>query len=164
VTGVVSFARYWLPVAIWMVVIFSASGDAFSVQHTSRILGPIIHWLLPGLPQEKADVIILCIRKCAHAVEFGVLALLLWRAVVKPSRTNKPTWRWADARVAFLVTCVYAVSDELHQRFVATRQGAVRDVLFDIAGAASALLLLWFFGFGAWRRVQRDEQNAEGAG
>lgn len=141
--GVICFARYWLPVVVWMLIIFSGSSDALSVQHTSRILGPLIQWFFPSMPQEKVAVVIFCIRKCAHAFEFAVLALLMWRALVKPSKTNRPAWRWADARLAFFLTSAYAVSDELHQRFVASRQGAVRDVLIDVAGAAGALLLLW---------------------
>lgn len=141
-----SFARYWLPVILWMILIFSGSGDALSVQRTSRIIGPIIHWLFPNMPPQKAEALIITLRKCGHGIEFGLLSLLLWRALVKPSKKNKPAWCWADTRLAFLLTALYAVSDEVHQSFITTRQGSFRDVIIDCIGAAVALLLLWLFG------------------
>lgn len=144
-----------------MTLIFHGSGDALSVPNTSRILGPIIRWFFPNMPEDQASVIIFCVRKCAHAVEFGILALLFWRALVKPSKNYKPTWRWADARLALVFTALYAVFDEFRQSFVPSRQGAVRDVLIDIAGAAIALFLLWLF----WGRrcSVRDKQKTEDA-
>src|SRR5207302_10580778 len=41
------FLRYWLPVLIWLVMIFVGSTDLMSTEHTSRIIGPILRWLHP---------------------------------------------------------------------------------------------------------------------
>jgi len=145
-----SFAKYWLPVIACMALIFSGSGDTLSVQHTSRILAPLIHWLFPSMPQETAGQMVIVIRKCGHMTEFGLLALLIWRALLKPTRPQPTPWRWADARLVFELTVLYAATDELHQSFVPSRQGAIRDVFVDVAGAGTALLLLW--AIGRWRK------------
>lgn len=144
------FVIYWLPVIVCMAVIFGGSGDTLSVQHTSRIIGPLLHWLFPNINPELADRIILFVRKCGHLSEFGLLALLLWRALVKPALHRPLGWHWADARLAFLLAVLYASSDEFHQCFVPSREGAVRDVIVDTIGATAALFLLWFVG--RWRK------------
>ncbi|MCS7338453.1 MAG: VanZ family protein [Verrucomicrobiae bacterium] len=158
----VSTVWYWLPAALWMLVIFGGSGEALAAHRTSRILGPIIRWLFPSLAQDKVDLLILLIRKCAHAVEFGVLAVLFWLALVKPSRHNKPEWRWSDARRALVLTALYAALDEFRQSFVPSRQGAVQDVCIDVAGAVIALLLLSLLGRwrGWWRNTSPDRAAA----
>ena len=65
------------------------------------------------------------LRKLAHMTEYGVLALLWWRAL----RTRSPL-------PAALIAIAYAVTDEYHQSFVAGRHGAPVDVLIDTVGVA----------------------------
>jgi len=69
------------------------------------------------------------LRKCAHASEYALLALLLFRAIGR----ELPT---------FLVGLAYAASDELHQAFVRGRHASPFDVSMDAAGLALGLLLL----------------------
>jgi VanZ family protein len=76
----------------------------------------------------------LVLRKLAHAAEYAVLGALLLRALQRPV----PAWALA---------VLYAVSDEVHQTFVAGRRGAPLDVVIDAAGAA--------VGIVAWRRLAR---------
>ena len=47
-------------------------------------------------------------------------------------------WIWA-----WLLTVIYAISDEWHQSFVAGRHPQATDVLIDACGAATALLAVW---------------------
>ena len=68
-----------------MALIFSASGDRASFSHSSRIIGPIVRWLFPQLSDEAVHAIVVLVRKCAHLAEYAVLALLLWRALRKPT-------------------------------------------------------------------------------
>jgi VanZ family protein len=143
------FFRYWLIVLVWMVLIFSASGDQMSFQRSSRILGPLIHWLLPQLSNESVHAAVVSIRKCAHFGEFAVLALLLWRALRKPARNETRPWEWRTAAIALLLVVAYAASDEIHQLFVPSRQGSILDVMIDSSGALLALIFLW--AFGRWR-------------
>ena len=129
-----------------MWVIFSASSDRMSFQHSSRIIGPVVRWLFPHLSDEAVHAIVVIVRKCAHLAEYAVLALLLWRALHKPPKPDAPPWRWSEAGLVLALVALYAASDEIHQTFVPSRQGCVRDVLLDTAGGALGLLCLWAAG------------------
>ena len=144
-----AFVVYWLPVAIWMVAIFTASGDSASFQHSSRIIAPLLHWLLPALSNDAVYFVVLAVRKCAHLTEYAILALLVWRARRKPFRGDARPWLWAHAAEALWVAVFYAASDEFHQTFVPSREGCVRDVVIDSSGAVLGLGALWLFG--RWR-------------
>lgn len=142
--------KYWLPVLVWMGLIFSASADAGSFEHSSRIIAPIVRWLFPHLSEDSLFRIVLMVRKCAHLTEFAVLALLIWRALRKPVRKDIRPWHWPQARLALLCVLLYAASDEFHQLFVSSREARVSDVLIDTSGGTLGLALLW--GVGRWRK------------
>ena len=144
------FLKYWLPVLIWMALIFSASSDSHSYEHSSRLIAPLLHWLFPQMPQTRVDAIVYFARKCAHLTEYAVLALLLWRALRKPIKNDPRPWSWREARLALWLVAFYAASDEFHQLFVSNRDAAVHDVLIDTAGGAAGLLALW--AVGRWRK------------
>jgi len=126
-----------------MWVIFSASGDRMSFQHSSRLIGPLVRWVFPHLPDDTVHAIVVFVRKCAHLAEYAVLALLLWRALRKPPQPDAPPRRWSEAGLALALVALYAASDEFHQTFVPSRQGCLSDVLLDTAGGALGLLCLW---------------------
>jgi VanZ family protein len=147
------FLKYWLPVLVWMCVIFSASSDRTSFQHSSRIIGPLVHWLLPHLSEEAVHAVIVFVRKCAHLAEYAVLALLLWRALHKPAEPVPSPWRWSKAGLVLVLVALYAASDEIHQAFVPSRESSVWDVLLDTSGAALGLLCLWAIGRLRRRRL-----------
>jgi VanZ family protein len=136
-----------------MALIFIASTDLLSTRQTSRIIGPFLRWLRPGISEEQIAATQFVVRKCGHAAGYGVLALLLWRARRKPVPDDPRPWSWADARWALGVAVMYAVTDEIHQGFVASREGSPWDVLLDGVGAALALALLW--RLGRWRTERR---------
>jgi VanZ family protein len=143
--------RYWVPVLIWMGFIFIGSGDVLSSTHTSRFLEPLVRWLLPSLTREAVGEIVFAIRKCGHLTEYAILWLLCWRALRQPLKGDTRPWSWRDAEMALAFAAAYAVSDELHQAFVPSRQGSAWDVLLDTCGAAAGLLLVW--GVGKVRRM-----------
>ena len=144
------FTIYWLPVVAFMVVIYSASGDSKSVQHSSRIIEPILRWLFPQLAHDTVWLIVLLVRKCAHLTEFAILALLVWRALDASTPPGPQAWSWRLARNTWLFVALYAASDEIHQLFVPNRQASAWDVLIDSSGAAAGLLGLW--ALGCWRK------------
>jgi VanZ family protein len=146
VTRLRSLLSYWSPLLVWMLVIFSASSDAMSFQHSSRIIGPFLHWLLPHLSDAAIHAIVVGVRKGAHLTEYAVLALLLWRTLHKSPSPNVPSWRWSEAGLAMALAALYAAGDEIHQAFVPSRQCSVWDVLLDTTGAAVGLLCLWAMG------------------
>jgi VanZ family protein len=79
-------------------------------------------------------------RKVVHALEYGALCLLWWRALATTTTRSR-------ALAAAIAVCVaYAISDEVHQSFVEGRHGTPVDVLIDSAGVAAA---------AAWIRRRR---------
>jgi VanZ family protein len=141
-----SFLKYWLPVLLWMGIIFSASSDRGSFRHSSRIIEPLMRWLFPDLSDAAVHAIVVFVRKCAHLTEYAVLALLVWRALRHESTPGNAPWRWSKAGFALALVALYAASDEIHQTFVPSREASVWDVLLDTTGAAFGLLCLWGVG------------------
>ncbi|HEY3661514.1 MAG TPA: VanZ family protein [Candidatus Udaeobacter sp.] len=134
-----SFLKYWLPLLIWLGVIFVNSSSAMSAEHTSRHIVPFLLWLKPGMSPQTTWIILVFARKCAHVVEYTVLALLLWRALRSVPLLRTKTLMAFGA--AFLGSALFAASDEFHQTFVQSRTPSVRDVLLDVAGALLGLLI-----------------------
>ena len=95
-------------------------------------------------------LVVFIARKCAHLIEFAVLALLLWRALRKPTKNDPRPWNWREVSVVLLIVLLYAASDEIHQIFVPTRTAQIHDVAIDTVGAVVALLALWILGH--WRK------------
>jgi VanZ family protein len=63
--------------------------------------------------------------KSLHVIEYAILYILTFRATKNPI-------------TSFLIVILYGISDEIHQLFVVTREGRVRDVIIDTAGAVVA--------------------------
>jgi VanZ family protein len=131
------FLKYWLLVIVWMTVIFIGSTDLLSAEHTSRFLVPFLRWLKPDISTAAIVQTQLLLRKAAHVAEYAILAMLLWRALRLGAG-----WR---ARRSFLFIAVwfactiFAVSDEFHQSFIASRTASLNDVVTDSLGTAIGL-------------------------
>jgi hypothetical protein len=112
---------YWLPPIAWAGVIFylsSVSGLASNMT---------VFW----------DVFW---RKLFHAGEFGLLNLLLWRALYYGEKIPfKKALGWSLA-----LTILFAISDEFHQTFVPLREGRWQDVAQDSLGAMAVSAVLFF--------------------
>ncbi len=134
---------YWLPVILWMAVTFLMSTGMFSSEHTSLIIGPLIHFLFPSATPHQFVLIHGIVRKLAHVTEYFVLGMLLFRAF-RSGSTKPDTWRWAV--FSLVVIIFYAASDEFHQTFVADRTPSIVDVGIDIIGGflAQCVSLLWY--------------------
>jgi len=93
--------------------------------------------------------------KGLHAFEYAILGALCYRAVVWTFSVEHPML-WS-----FTLSLAYAVSDELHQRFVPGRHSDLADLAADAAGVLLGLVVARFAM--RWRfRVRL--QNASGAG
>jgi VanZ family protein len=125
---VLSLAR-WAAVLGWMALIFFLSAQ-------------------PDLPHPQSGWADRLVSSTSHALEFGVLAVLLASAL----EAHCPRRR--SLLIAFLVTALYALSDEFHQSFVPGRHPDPWDVVCDVAGAAVGLGL-----WAAWRR-RRERRRA----
>ena len=131
---------YWLPPIIWMAVMFSFSTDTFSGNNTGSLFYSIFHAIIPSLTPEQFRPIHFLIRKAAHFTEYGVLALLLFRAF-RAGASLPWSWRWGIC--SWLIVATYALLDEFHQTFTLYRGGSIYDSLIDISGGTTVLLMLW---------------------
>jgi VanZ family protein len=137
------FVKYWVPVIAWMLLIFGASGDSMSAEHTSRFVTPFLLWLIPDISVEAVDLIHLFVRKTAHLAEYAVLALLLRRALGRG--TNFKAATSTLSRIAWIACVLAATGDEFRQSFVQSRGPSPWDVVIDSAGAIFGLLIYsWF--------------------
>ena len=143
--------KYWSPLAVWLVAIFFFSTDAMSAGHTSRFVEPFVRWLHPHATYAAVEGVHVAVRKAGHVSEYGLLALLSYRAV---RWGHHVSWRWSWGAVAWTIAVAYACTDEFHQTFVGSRTGTVHDVYVDAAGAACALLAL------AWWRLRRNRAHS----
>ena len=118
---------YWVPVALYAGVIFYLSAQSHPEEQ------------LPSfLIEDVSD-------KVLHAVEYGILAVLCYRA-----------FRWAAgpavARqavvLAIVAASVYGVTDEAHQLFVPFRESSWLDWLADTIGAVIGAL--------SWRFIRSE--------
>ena len=126
-----------------MALIFIASADPESGPRGSRLLAPLLRWLMPDITADALEQVVLVVRKFIHFATFGVLAALVWRAL---AAAHPGRWYWRTAGLALAITAAYAASDEWHQTFVPTRVGSALDVLIDTAGAAFVLGCIHRFG------------------
>lgn len=128
----------WAVVVIWTLLISAFSSDAFSADSTSRFIRPLLRWLFPDALPEILDRLHAAVRQGAHAFEYGVLALLSFRAL-RLSADSSPGRTFA---LALLLVLAVASADETHQALSPARTGSPWDVALDLAGGALALALL----------------------
>lgn len=113
---------FWVPPIVWMGFIFY-----FSSQQSLRVSDDYAVQFL--------------IFKTLHLIEYGMLYILLYRSL----RNTKKAPDWQHRYDAWLVAVMYAILDEIHQVFVPTREGRMRDIAIDAIGVTLAALVLWKF-------------------
>lgn len=132
-----------------------ASTDVGSSRNTSRFIGPFLRWIYPEVSDEAISMVQAFVRKSAHLTVYAVLAALTWRAR-RMTRGNWNEWLWPEFWAISAFCCLYAISDELHQAFVSSRQGHPLDVFFDTTGAVAALLAI------RWVTLRQARPGREG--
>jgi hypothetical protein len=115
----------WLPLLAWLALIYWLS-DQPKLPHPMRSM---------GISDYVFDY-------TAHAATFGILVTLIWRVLAVAPTLWPARWQARAIEAAGLITALYAVSDEMHQRFVPGRWPSVRDWLADVAGILLALVAL----------------------
>lgn len=120
----------WLPVGVWAGLIF----------YLSHIPSLDTGWGLWDF----------LLRKMAHMVEYAVLCGLLIRAFVRtwPALGLKRLLVWC-----FLLSLLYAISDEIHQSFVPGRGPSAMDVLVDSVGI---VMCIWSYRIKntLWQKIR----------
>jgi VanZ family protein len=128
------FIKWWLPVIVWMIVIFIGSS-----------IGS-----LPRVGGKTTDGVV---HRIAHVLEFAVLGALLLRATSK----NKPITK-RDVYVTAIAVALYGASDEFHQRFTPGRSSEGLSVLFDVAGG---IIGAWAWRWWVSRHRPRLSESAD---
>ncbi len=109
---------FWLPIVIWTIVIFLFS--ARPTVSTSEII-----W---------QDFIV---KKTAHVIEYAILAMLLYRALINSNVPKKEAGIYS-----IILAILYGASDEFHQFFTPGREPRVRDLFFDALGSILSIYLI----------------------
>jgi VanZ family protein len=130
-----NFIKYWLPVIFWMCFIFWMSTETFSSENTFSLTEAFLRFLVPRISSQEMGLIHAFIRKAGHVTEYFILGLLLFRAFRGGSAAP---WNWRWSFFAVVVVVLWAVSDEFHQSFVATRTASAVDVGIDTVGGILA--------------------------
>lgn len=122
-----------MPALVWMGVLFALS----SQEH---------------LPQPPDPLLNTVVRKGGHMAAFGLLALLYRRGLRHAGVSDPVLDRWA-----WVLTALYAATDEIHQGFTPGRQPTLMDWGIDVTGAMLALALQSLL----LRRFAREESVAQ---
>lgn len=108
-TKTIRLLHKWVPLLGWMACIY-----IFSSRRSVEV--------------SPDGLINFLVFKSLHVIEYSVLFILTYR-VVNGGASAKRYW------ISFLLVLVYAVTDEIHQTFVPSREGRFRDVIIDGIGA-----------------------------
>ncbi len=120
-----------------MAAIFAAGSDAGSAPVSRGRLARLLEWLGMELSPAALEGINFLGRKSGHVLSYALLAVLLVRLFRRLSANLSA----AEVRLAWVAAVGWAVVDETHQWFYASRGASTGDVLLDAAGAAAGLLL-----------------------
>lgn len=118
----------WLAAAIgWCAAIFIATASPSSTGGRSLLfIQSVFH-----LNGNEAAFVNLLFRKTVHLTAFGLLAVLFYNSFERKKFYT-----------AWLITTLYAATDEIHQAFIPERTGAIIDVGLDSLGAFLALVIV----------------------
>lgn len=134
-----ALARY-VPLILWIGVIFFMSSGEASMSQTSRFIRPILEFLFPNAPEATIELYHAFIRKCAHFIEYGVLAVLAAVTFLISSKIYlQRYWYAAAVGLALLVASL----DEFNQSFEPSRTASVWDVVLDLSGAVTAAAVVY---------------------
>ncbi|MGD7052915.1 VanZ family protein [Sutcliffiella horikoshii] len=130
----------WGLVVGWMALIYFLSAQ--HAEQSANLSGGITEFVNEIVEQVapdgefQIDEISFFVRKNAHFFAYLLLAILTLNAVRRSGGRG-----WISMGVAFIVSVLYAISDEVHQLFVPGRSGQVSDVLLDSTGALAGIAL-----------------------
>lgn len=130
-----SIISRWLPVLLWVLIIFLASSNPDPYKP-----------LPPGLlkpcftAQSGSPSCAELLGRFLHITEYAILSFLVFRSVF---------WRNRKPRLLSIVGIIiaielFALSDEIHQLFVPGRNFQLYDLIIDLLGIFIGLLIYLF--------------------
>lgn len=158
------FFNIFLPIIIWMALIFMFSDQPYEKQDIRPFLNLAIDrfkeevhpnflsFLLSKISISYAGKVInvntvgeaglieFLIRKGSHFFAYFVLGLLIYRGFVLFFHSRKLRY----FMVSFMIVTIYAANDEYHQMFTENRTPLLQDVFLDMAGGLGGILFAFF--------------------
>jgi len=95
----------------WISLIFFFSSTIASAAHTSRFIEPILRFFMPSSSADTIEASHRFVRKCAHFVEYSLLAFWAARAWARSTYTAVIKYRYL---LAVLLVLVVASLDEFN--------------------------------------------------
>jgi VanZ family protein len=159
---------HWLPLFLWIAVIFTISAETNPYLAAWKIASAAYHRLVvpppdtptpqptlqpsPGTPPNvtQRPPLVRALRallrhvdseivgSVAHFLEYALLGLLMLRALAPPAGTPEPS---TLPQAAFFASLAYALLDEVHQIFVPNRSFELIDLTLDALGIALGIWL-----------------------
>ncbi len=144
-------------VCMTAIFLFSAqNGDTSN--NTSNFVITLLeqqfHLDIEKLSPSLLEMLSFVVRKCAHMSEYALLCIL-WVLYMKEAHFTKAYM------LAYGLTVIYAVSDEIHQAFVPGRSAQLSDVCIDACGAAIGLLMICLWCRWRQRKYQTRAENSD---
>lgn len=143
---------YGILVVIWMVLVFVfSSQNGEESKRTSGYFSDKVVQIIASVKtdinvEDTEEIISFIIRKMAHFSIYFVGGILIFNFV-----NTFPLKLRNVMLLAFVLGCVYSISDEIHQLFISERAGQIRDVLIDSTGVLIAILLMGKFKEEKWK-------------
>ncbi|ENQ3078333.1 VanZ family protein [Bacillus sp. WLY-B-L8] len=152
---------FWIPVLIWMGVIFYSSSQPYKKQDMRSDITKYVNvefvkehfsWVSidygGGTPVSIANkgvggFIEFFIRKGAHFTVFAILGALSYFALLQCGLKRKQVF-W----LSLLLVAAYASMDEIHQSFTGDRTPMWQDSILDTCGGFTGILISSFI----WKR------------
>ena len=148
----------WGLVFGWMGIIFYLSAQ--HAEQSANLSGGItdtVKVLVDRVaPNSNVNIesVSIFVRKNAHFFAYLLLGMLSLNALRKSRVENRKS-----LVLAFAISVLYAISDEVHQLFVPGRSGQVSDVLLDSTGALVGIVLYAVISRWSGRKRQTEETN-----
>lgn len=138
---------------VWMIIIFSFSHQTAKVSDeisrnivTSFIINHYNEYDTMDAEEQIhfADTLDLIIRKIAHFMEYAVLGFFY--SIILYSYSLDKKYGWIKFIIASSFLCLlYSSSDEIHQLFIAGRNGNIKDVILDTSGGVFGTVIYVLF-------------------
>ncbi|WP_096203284.1 VanZ family protein [Bacillus sp. FJAT-45350] len=161
------FLLYFLPLLLWMGLIFFASSQPYERQDLQPAMDEHLSlgWMeamfsYVSFTYSNTEVSIdnlgvtgffeFFIRKGAHVFAYFILAILAYRALYSINLPKPFLW-------SFLLVVFYAITDEIHQGFTPNRTPLVEDVVLDSIGGLLGLLLIRLI----YQKYKRENFSAD---
>ena len=151
---------------LWMVFIFSMS--AKNATQSSSISGGFTYNILNTFFEQFRSIdkttqngivegLQFIVRKSAHFLAYAILGGLCFENLINLDKISKKK----VFLIAFLISVLYAISDEIHQYFVPGRACQFRDVMIDSCGALTGIIVVIIFSkiIQKLNKIKRDKNQ-----